>query len=119
MAHGRANLSASDTLANRFCYWQGSAGERYLFSQISLNELSSFTECVLLLTLEEEKSEPQIHWIGDISDLSPRAFSNLTACDFVNLNAYVHLLSGSQQARQRIISELSHKADKEACSLTA
>lgn len=119
MAHGRSSQLAPEALASRFCYWQGSKGERYLFSQIALDELSSFSECVLLLALEQDPARPTIHWIGEVADLSPRAFSNLTANDFSALTAYVHLLSGSPKERQRIISDLSHHADKAACRLSA
>ena len=107
-----------DSLNNRFCYWQGDDGIRYLFSQISPNDISSFSECVLLLATEEE-AHPHMRWIGEIEALSPLALKDVNIEDLAHLSIYVHLLAGSREERRKVITDLSHAPDKAACRLTA
>ncbi|WP_373235982.1 hypothetical protein [Cohaesibacter celericrescens] len=107
-----------DSISNRFCYWQGDAGIRYLFSQIALDDISSFEDCVLLLATETG-TQLNVQWIGEISDLSPLAFEDIASEDLKHLTIYVHLLAGNKDARQKVIADLGDDAGRAACLLSA
>ncbi|WP_319532501.1 hypothetical protein [uncultured Cohaesibacter sp.] len=107
-----------DSLTNRFCYWQSSAGTRYIFSQISADDLATFKDCVLLLATEKD-GQPTVQWIGDIADLSPRALQNADLEDLSTLGIYVHLLAGGDEQRQKVIADLSADAGKSQFRLSA
>nr|WP_321443073.1 hypothetical protein [uncultured Cohaesibacter sp.] len=96
---------ALDRLNNRFCYWQGSGEGRYVFSQIAIDDISSFSECVLILA-SEEGPHPQIQWIGMIEDLTPMALSDMSDSALMHLSAYVHLLAGGEEERARVVGDL-------------
>ncbi|WP_316863067.1 hypothetical protein [uncultured Cohaesibacter sp.] len=111
-----------DSLTNRFCYWQSANGTRHIFTQISKDDIASFSDCVLLLATEKETGQqPDLEWVGEISDLSPMTLQHLEPEAVEFLTAYVHLLSGSPQERQEVIADLSGVAGagREACSLSA
>nr|WP_321455612.1 hypothetical protein [uncultured Cohaesibacter sp.] len=109
-----------DSLRNRFCYWQSENGNRYIFSQISLDDISSFENCVLLLASEnEDKKHPELHWIGEISDLSPKSFCKIAPEKVDSLSVYVHLLAGSKHERQQVVRDLTRATGKELCYLCA
>ncbi|WP_319412812.1 hypothetical protein [uncultured Cohaesibacter sp.] len=111
---------AVDSLRNRFCYWQSESGNRYIFSQIPKEDISSFEDCILLLATEKTGSQqPQLQWIGEISDLSPLAFRNIEPSQVKDLVVYVHLLSGSKTEREQVIADLSRDAGREICRLSA
>lgn len=107
-----------DSLSSRFCYWQGGNGERYLFSQISADDIPSFSDCVLLLATEFE-GQPTMRWIGEIKDLSPVALRSVAPSDLEHLSVYVHLLAGSISERSQIIQDLSHQPDRSDFALSA
>ena len=120
MTFGAIGDFAVDSLRNRFCYWQSNSGNRYIFSQISEDDISSFENCILLLaTVDAEMSAPQLKWIGEISDLSPLAFKDIAPSEINNVKVYVHLLAGSEQERAQVIQDLSSHADSEICLLSA
>ncbi|SNY90802.1 hypothetical protein SAMN04515647_0975 [Cohaesibacter sp. ES.047] len=100
-----------DSLTSRFCYWQSATGNRYIFSQISQNDIASFENCVLLLA-REGADHPRVEWIGDIADLSSDALANWADTDHQPLGIYVHLLSGSQEEQQKVIADLSDRVDR-------
>ena len=107
-----------DSLSNRFCYWQGEDGERYLFSQIPMDDIANFSDCVLLLATEEN-TNPKVHWVGEISDLTPMALRDISVGALAHISVYVHLLSGSKIERDRVIANLAIEAGRETCRLTA
>ena len=107
-----------DSLSNRFCYWQSEEGTRYLFTQIGLEDLTSFSDCVVLVAFDND-TRPQVHWVGEIAELSPLAFQAMDPDDIENAGLYVHLLAGSADARKQVIRDLSREAGKEALRLCA
>lgn len=107
-----------DSLDRRFCYWQGAGGERYLFSQISIDDIANFSDCVLLLA-SEEASHPQIQWIGDIADLSPLTLNDMSPDALIHLSAYVHLLAGSKTERDSVMADLGRTPDRADCKISA
>lgn len=106
-------------LTNRFCYWQGDAGERFLFSQIEFWDLPNFTQCVVLLINEQDLQPNRQFWVGQIESLSSRIFSKVTELERQRLSVYVHLLAGSVHERQKVVHALSNQPDKAQCKLSA
>ena len=102
---------AIDSLDSRYCFWQGAGGERYIFSQISIDEIADFNDCILLLAIEQG-TFPDIHWIGDVSDLTPMVLNDLCPDQLMHLSAYVHLLAGSKTERGQIIADLEADMDQ-------
>ncbi|TLP46814.1 MULTISPECIES: hypothetical protein [Cohaesibacter] len=109
---------AKDSLNSRFCYWQGSGEARYVFSQIALDDIASFSDCVLILA-SEESSHPQIQWIGAIEDLTPKVLSNMSDTALMHLSAYVHLLAGGEEERARVVSDLGEAPDRSEFKIPA
>ncbi|SFO61606.1 hypothetical protein SAMN04488056_10980 [Cohaesibacter marisflavi] len=120
MSFGAIGDFAVDSLRNRFCYWQSDSGNRYIFTQIPEDDISSFENCILLLATENaDKLQPELKWIGEISDLSPLAFRDIAPEDVKDLVVYVHLLAGSEHERQQVIDDLARDAGREICLLSA
>ena len=107
-----------DSLHSRFCYWQGDGGERYLFSQISIDDIANFSDCVLLLA-SEQRTIPQIQWIGNIADLSPMTLNDVSPDMLVHLSAYVHLLAGSEVERESVMADLGKTPDRAEFKISA
>lgn len=99
-------------LPNRFCYWQGERGQSYLFSRIEVKDLSSFSDCVLLVSLEATKETPELLWVGHIADLPSSLPIDIQALAKPSIGLYVHLLAGHLEGQQEVIHDLSfeHKA---------
>lgn len=96
---------AFDSLKSRFCYWQGSGDARYVFTQIAVDDINSFSDCVLILA-SEDGPHPEIQWIGHIDDLTPMALNGVSDQAVMHLSAYVHLLAGSGEECRRVVSDL-------------
>ena len=108
MQLGPKKESIHSDLPNRFCYWQGDRGHSYLFSRIELKDLSSFSDCVLLISVEAEEEAPELFWVGHISDLPTALLSNLQTQYHPAVGLYVHLLAGSIEGQKEVIDELSN-----------
>ena len=107
-----------DSLASRFCYWQSADGMRYIFSQITSDDLASFSDCILLLA-SEQGDLPHMEWIGEIEDFASLAMTSHDKQELANLSIYVHLLAGSKEERQRVVEDLSHQPGKASCQIAA
>ncbi len=107
MQLGPKKASIHANLPNRFCYWQGDRGHSYLFSRIELKDLSSFSDCVLLISIEAEEKAPELFWIGHISDLPSSLLHTLQSQYQPAIGLYVHLLAGSIEGQKEVIEELS------------
>lgn len=111
--------SDAENWIDRFCYWQGRTGKRYLFTKIDLEELPGFADCVLLLALEQKDASPILHWVGEIKDFTPQCFRTLSADYAGGLTAYIHLLSDNGQERQKMVLDLADRSDKQNWTLSA
>jgi hypothetical protein len=103
----KASIHAN--LPNRFCYWKGQRGHSYLFSRIQLKDLSSFDDCILLISIETTDQAPELFWIGHIADLPNTILHSLKSLDSSAVGLYVHLLAGNTEGQLEVITDLSGK----------
>ena len=94
-------------LPNRFCYWQGERGQSYLFSRIEVKDLSNFSDCVLLVSLEAINETPELLWVGHIADLPSCLPCDIQSLAKPSIGLYVHLLAGHLEGQQEVIDDLS------------
>jgi len=111
--------NGADNWIERFCYWQGQSGKRYLFTKVNLEDLPNFANCLLLLAHGSETNESHLHWIGNIEDFTPQAFVDLSDQQFGALAAYIHLLAYSETERQDIIMDLANHSGMQNWTLSA
>lgn len=119
MPSGFTHENGADDWIERFCYWQGTSGKRYLFTRINPEDLPSFSDCLILLAKERAEGNAQLHWIGEIKDLTPQAFRDLPNHQFGRLTTYIHLLARTQSERQKIVTDLSNQSGMEGWTLSA
>ena len=99
-------------LGDRFHYFRGLSGRRYLFSTVSRDELADFRSAVAILARRAGGGRLAAEWVTTL-DASGRPASNdrnwppLHAPGTVIL---VHLLSAGEAERRAIVSDLSPAA---------
>jgi hypothetical protein len=98
--------AASIGQGERFRYWPGASGRRYLFSRVEIEELSTFDEAVVILeTADGEKvsrlSMVELTTNGRLIDRTG-AVARERACA-----AYVHLLARDATARAAVMADIS------------
>lgn len=108
----KKKTSIHANLPNRFCYWQGEHGHSYLFSRIELKDLSSFSDCVLLVSIEAGNQAPDLLWVGHISNLPSTISSNLQSQDSTSIGIYVHLLAGNIKGQKEVIDDLCYNCER-------
>jgi hypothetical protein len=107
MQFGPKKARIHSDLPNRFCYWQGERGQSYLFSRVEYKDLSSFSDCVLLISIEAEEKAPELFWIGHVAELPSSLSHDIQSLDHPSIGLYVHLLAGSVAGQKEVIDDLS------------
>jgi acetoacetate decarboxylase len=64
---GRPTTTANTEFGDKFRYWKGSSGKRYLFSSIPLAKMKEFQSGILILTRIKMCSETDILWVGTVN----------------------------------------------------
>ena len=96
-------------LGDRFHYFRGQSGRRYLFSTVPRDELADFRSAVVILARPARDGRLAAHWIT-VLDLfgrpsaGDRRWPPVTTPDTVIL---VHLLSASDALRRDLVADLS------------
>lgn len=98
--------AASIGQGERFRYWQGASGRRYLFSRVELVELSTFADAVvILLTADGAAARPTV-LVGEIDQegtlRGPDGAPLMESADI----AYVHLLARDSEARTAVMDDI-------------
>lgn len=96
-------------LDERFRYWAGGSGRRYLFTAVDGEELASFSSGVAMLVREGRFGAAYAVAIVNLSEGGTSAASALAgrlAADG-RLTAYVHLLAEGAAAQDAVIDDLS------------
>jgi hypothetical protein len=114
-------LARRAKLGNRFHYWRGRSGERYLFSAVPFETLADFRSAVAMLA-EPTGDGRFLAWtVADIDSAGrlraadgawPRSMPRGTI-------AFVHFLAGTADERQDLIDDLFEPAPAPALSLAA
>ena len=110
---------AIDSLTNRFCYWQGASGKRYLFSEIAQLDIPSFSDCILLVAIGTQDNQQLFCWAGDCSDFSLDRLKRIAQNAGHNVRYYVHMLADNLLERRVVTSDLRRAAKCSACELCA
>ena len=96
-------------LDDRFRYWAGASGHRYLFTAIDGEELASFSTGVALLVRENSPGHAEAVEAVNLAESGSMAAFELAsrlAAD-PRLTAYVHLLADRESARHALIADLT------------
>lgn len=103
-------------LGDRFRYFRGRSGRRYLFSAMDADALDDLAGAVLLVASDPVHGEPRPTWIGEIDENGLRHGRATGGAPAPRTRSWVHLLAGSAEARRAVLSDLgwSRRPDEEA-----
>lgn len=102
-------------LDGRYRYWTGRSGNRYLFTEVPLDQLEDFASSVAMLMrssgsmAEPERMENMI-WLGEVDADHKRRGRTLVAVmrgKTEGVRAFVHLLAGDASHRKAVLDDLS------------
>lgn len=95
-------------LAQRFHYWCGISGRRYLFTSVTAQELADFREAIVVIAGPDGAGGMVGHTVtilGDGSDGDRRAVARALRRD-PRLVAFVHLLAPTEAERRAALADL-------------
>lgn len=95
-------------IADRYRYWQGRSGERYLFTRVEPVRLREFTSAVVVLLRKPTARQPggDLLWSGEIDMHGDLKGARLKASSFKVADAYVHLLAETASQRSHVLKDL-------------
>jgi hypothetical protein len=96
-------------LGDRFHYFRGTSGRRYLFSAVAVTELADFCSAVVMMARRSPDGRLSAQWLTVLDPFgrpvgSPRHWPPVTAPDTVTL---VHLLSATEAERFALVDDLA------------
>ena len=114
-------LSRRARLGNRFQYWCGHSGTRYLFSAVPFETLADFRSAVAMLA-EPTADGRFVAWTVAIIDSAGRLHAKDGSWPLISSAgsiAFVHFLAESDRERQLLVDELFPPALSPTFSLAA
>lgn len=96
-------------LGDRYRYWLGASGRRHLFTAVDARELPDFSQAVVVLARRELDGGyvgVDVVCPGDPGEPASAEVSSRSIADPM-LAVFVHLLTGSPAARQRLVKDLT------------
>jgi hypothetical protein len=93
-------------LGDRFHYFRGVSGRRYLFSRVARGDLADFTSAVVILARPAANGRLSAYWVATI-DASGRPAPGRWPHLAANEVALIHLLSEDEAARRDLIADLA------------
>lgn len=105
------DIDHANGLADKFRYWHGASGDRYVFTEIDLNEIDEYTETVVLLMDARRRSGLKLAYLGEadcINATQTRLLAAAKRSKFVR--AFIHLLAKDADRRKHIIADLAAAA---------
>lgn len=104
-ASGRAaRVSELLSAGDRFRYWEGDSGKRYLFSKIKENELQDYPNSLVLVA--DERMDHLVVWLGLADSQGELMGARSLPKRRRRLGFYVHLLCNSDADRQQTLEDL-------------
>jgi hypothetical protein len=94
-------------LGDRFHYFRGVSGRRYLFSTVTRGDLADFTSAVVILARRTANGRLAAYWIATLDATgrpTPGRWPHIAAANEVVL---VHLLAETETARRDLIADLA------------
>ena len=104
--------------AERYCYFTGHSGQRYIFTKMSVADLEDCRQAVVILLSKpdprsgERKSDHPV-WLGEIDRNGKRHGPRLTRGKLARSDIYVHLLAENAGMRRSILNDLSVPGEEE------
>jgi hypothetical protein len=104
--------------AERYRYFTGLSGQRYIFTKMSVADLEDCRQAVVILLSKpdprsgERKSDRPV-WLGEIDRNGKRHGPRLTRGKLARSNIYVHLLAENAGMRRSILNDLSVPGEEE------
>jgi len=106
-----ADVDHAKGLADKFRYWCGASGDRYVFTEVDLNEIDEYTETVVLLMDARRRSGLRMAYLGEAGSRSARQSRTLEAAKrSKSVRAFIHLLAEDADRRRQIIADLAAAA---------
>ena len=96
--------AASIGQGERFRYWQGASGRRYLFSRVEAGELATFADAVVILAEGSGLARFEIGEINRAGQVRDRVGAPILLDADV---AYVHLLARDAEARAAVMDDIA------------
>jgi hypothetical protein len=93
-------------LGDRFHYFRGVSGHRFLFSTVRRGDLADFTSAVVIIARRTPDGRLAAHWVASLDSAgrpSPGRWPNRTMDEVV----LVHLLAESEHERRELIADLA------------
>jgi hypothetical protein len=104
---GSPRTARSIGLGDRFRYWRGASGRRYLFSLMPADVLDDLHNVVLIeATLSPCEPEPKPVWIGEVDTGGEKHGWALSASSGRLTRTFAHFIDGSEQDRHAAMLDL-------------
>ncbi|MEJ1160322.1 hypothetical protein [Prosthecomicrobium sp. N25] len=95
--------------ADRFRYWRGASGRRYLFSAVTPDSLDDLVNVVVLTTVDGVDGDARVAWVGEIDEgggRCGRSFADVAG----RARVWVHFLAATGPERQAVLRDLTEAA---------
>ncbi len=104
---GRVPATAQSIgLGDRFRYWRGASGRRYLFSLLRESDCDDLQNAVVI-EAQAFGSEPVPVWLGEVDGDGVRSGNAIGSTAVGKRRKFAHFLSGSDAERKAIMLDLA------------
>lgn len=104
---GRVPATAQSIgLGDRFRYWRGTSGKRYLFSLVRESDFGDLAN-VILIEASVCSQEPVPVWLGEIDSEGNKSGYVIGHASQSKRRTFVHFLAGSDVERQAVMLDLA------------
>jgi hypothetical protein len=98
-------------LGDRFHYFRGFSGRRYLFSAVAREDLGDFRSAVVILARPAANGRLSAHWMALLDPFGrPEARDRRFPTPSADTVVLIHLLSATDRARRDVLADLSAPA---------
>ncbi len=96
-------------LNERFLYWRGASGKRYLFTAVAIDSIDDFREAVVLFVSNARKRTPRVLWVGAVDEGGIEKADSLSRRKYrlPIKRAFIHLLASNPDDRRAVIDDLA------------
>lgn len=92
-------------LADRFFFWRGGSGRRYVFSVHALADVAHFRDMVVIAVRVDGAARIPV-WIGEIEDpQGDERLADVALAERID-EVHIHLLPGDTTERREVIDDL-------------
>jgi hypothetical protein len=104
--------------AERYRYFAGRSGQRYIFTKMSVADLEDCRQAVVILLAKPDprsgkRKDDRPVWLGEIDRHGKRHGPRLTKGRLARSDVFVHLLAENAGMRRSILNDLSFPEESE------